>query len=137
VSDLRPACCVVCGEFRPVDILVRKCEECLTHVAVSPEAVDEVPAPTIPAQTILEEAAEVTSGSRQRAYGHPRDNHGNTAALWGAYLTRKYGFEGDLTARDVCLMMVLLKVSRDANKPGRDNLVDMAGYARNAEMIDQ
>jgi hypothetical protein len=34
------------------------------------------------------------------------------------------------------MLMVLLKVSRDANKVNRDNLVDICGYARNAEMIE-
>jgi hypothetical protein len=89
-------------------------------------------------QTILHEALEITSGERNRAYGHPRENHQNTADFWTGYLRRKYGADvPTLTARDVCLMMVLLKVSRDANCERRDNLVDIAGYARNIEMIDE
>lgn len=88
-------------------------------------------------RTILDEAADITANDRQRYYGHPADNHGNTAALWTAYLERKFGFPGTLTGRDVCLMMVLLKISRDANKVNRDNLVDGAGYLRNAEMIEE
>jgi hypothetical protein len=87
--------------------------------------------------TILSEAADITSNDRQRYYGHPADNHGNTAALWTAYLQRRFGVELELAARDVCLLMVLLKVSRDANKVNRDNLVDICGYARNAEMIEE
>jgi len=90
-----------------------------------------------PKPTILQEAAEVTAGDRQKFYGHPKDNHGNTAALWGAYLTRRFGAGVTLDARDVCLMMALLKISRDANRRKRDNLVDIAGYARNAEMVDE
>lgn len=86
---------------------------------------------------ILEEAQQVTAEDRQRYYGHPADNHGNTADLWSSYLRRKYGSSFELSARDVCLMMVLLKVSRDANRQKRDNLIDMAGYARNAEMIEE
>jgi hypothetical protein len=86
--------------------------------------------------TILEEAAHITATDRQRAYGHPSDNHGNTAALWKAYIERRFGVSlGDFDARDVCMMMVLLKVSRDANLRTHDNLVDICGYARNAEMI--
>lgn len=94
--------------------------------------------------TILDEAAEVTAGDRQHFYGHPADNHGNTAELWTSYLMRRFveGFNGrigmvKLNARDVCNMMVLLKVSRDANRPKRDNLVDICGYARNAEQIEE
>jgi len=87
--------------------------------------------------TILEQAAQITAEDRQRFYGHPADNHGNTAALWSAYVRRKFGVDLELSARDVCMMMVLLKVSRDANKPQPDNLVDICGYARNAEMVQE
>jgi len=90
-----------------------------------------------PTPTVLEEAADITAGSRQELYGHPRDNHGSTAQLWGAYLTRRFGREIPLDARDVCIMQVLLKVSRDANERKRDNLVDICGYARNAEMLEE
>jgi len=89
-----------------------------------------------PPESVLAEAARVTAGDRQRYYGHPSDNHGNTAELWTAYLRRKYGITQALGARDVCMMMILLKVSRDANAPKRDNLVDVCGYARNAEQVD-
>lgn len=88
-------------------------------------------------ETVLEEAARISSGDRQRYYGHPADNHGNTAELWAAYLERRFGTGVALTARDVCLMMILLKVSRDANAVKRDNLVDICGYARNAEQIEE
>ena len=91
----------------------------------------------VPPPTVLEEAADITTNDRQRYYGHPKYNHGNTADMWSAYLNRKYGFEGPLDARDVCMMMVLLKVSRDANSPKRDNLVDICGYTRNAEQVDE
>lgn len=90
-----------------------------------------------PDMTILEEAQKLTSGARQKSYGHPYDNHTNTANFWSEYLARKYGLSVRLTGRDVCMMMILLKISRDANKEQRDSLVDVAGYARNAEMIDE
>ena len=85
---------------------------------------------------VLDKADEVTSNDRNRYYGHPLDNHTNTAAFWSSYLNRKYGSDISLSARDVCMMMILLKVSRDANKQNEDNLVDICGYARNAEMVD-
>lgn len=85
---------------------------------------------------VLHKADEVTSKDRNRYYGHPLDNHTNTAAFWSAYIGRKFGVNVSLTARDVCMMMVLLKVSRDANKENEDNLIDICGYARNAEMVN-
>ncbi len=90
------------------------------------------------ASTILEEAASVTSGDRQTSYGHPKHNLRNTALFWTAYLYRKYGEKSpSLSAEDVAMMMILLKVSRQANAPKRDNLVDIAGWARTVEMLGE
>jgi hypothetical protein len=92
----------------------------------------------LPRLNVLAEAARVVSGDRQHSYGHPRENHGCTAVMWTAYLTRKYGADQHaLDARDVCMLNALQKISRDANRPKRDNLIDVAGYMRNAEMIDE
>lgn len=90
----------------------------------------------------LLEADRITQADRQRYYGHPLDNHGTTAEMWHAYLLRRgwtapKGGEEALNVRDVCMMNVLLKISRDANAPKRDNLVDGAGYLRNAEQAEQ
>lgn len=92
-----------------------------------------------PPPNVLLEAQHITAGDRQRYYGHPLDNHGATAALWTAYLRRRRMLPHGtaLSARDVCMLNVLQKVSRDANRQHRDNLVDIAGYARNAEMVDE
>ena len=86
-------------------------------------------------ETILEEAVRVVDGPRQQDYGHPHVNHGCTAALMLAYLTRRYG-TASFDARDVCVFNMLQKISRLANTPDhRDSLVDLAGYARNYEML--
>lgn len=91
----------------------------------------------MPEKNILEEALRIVDGDRGKFYGHPLDNHGNTAEFWAAYLERRFGVKVTLNARDVCLMQILLKVSRDANMPKEDNLVDICGYARNAQMIEE
>lgn len=79
---------------------------------------------------VLLDADAIVSGARQDSYGSPRENHGRTASLWSSYL----GIP--VSARDVCMLNILQKVSRDAHRPGRDNLLDIAGYARNAELVD-
>ncbi len=43
----------------------------------------------------------------------------------------------EVTAEQVCLCMVALKMSRQCHKPKRDNLVDGCGYLRNVEMIEE
>lgn len=90
-------------------------------------------------ETILAEAERIASADRQRYYGHPLDNHRCTAEMWQAYLLR-CGWTPPargMNVRDVCQLNILQKISRDANQPKRDNLVDTCGYARNAEQADE
>lgn len=89
-------------------------------------------------ETVLEEAARIVDGDRNAAYGDPTGNHGCTADMWTAYLLRRglLAAGAVLDARDVCLLNVLQKASRDAHWRQRDNLVDVCGYARNAEIVD-
>lgn len=74
---------------------------------------------------ILEEAAEIISGARQEQYGSPEDSFQKIADFWSTYL------DHPISAQDVSLMMVMLKVARvpDGNKASRDTMVDIAGYA--------
>lgn len=88
--------------------------------------------------SVLEEAAELVNGDRQQAYGHPRDNHACTAALWNAYIERTtHAGTMQLDAFDVCMLNILQKVSRLAHSRHRDGLVDLAGFAANADMVDE
>jgi len=68
---------------------------------------------------------------RERAadYGTPEENHARTAALWSAYLGTP------VSSHDVCMLNVLQKVSRAKHKVTPDSLLDVAGYAANAELI--
>lgn len=80
-------------------------------------------------ETILDEAARITSGDRQQAYGHPYDNHGRTAAMFAAYKGIPFSRE------DVIAFNIIQKLSRNFNQIKRDNYTDIAGFARNGEMI--
>jgi hypothetical protein len=66
---------------------------------------------------------------RQADYGDAGHNHRRIAALWSAYLGTH------ISAHDVAMCMVLVKVSRA--KAGRrdDNYTDMAGYAEIARRL--
>ena len=87
---------------------------------------------------VLEEANKLTAGDRQQAYGNPVDVYAPVADMWQAYLD---ALDVDnclmLTAKDVMLMMALLKIGREGSREKRDNLVDAAGYLRCVEMIDE
>ena len=71
----------------------------------------------------LEEALKITAGNRHAIYGDKIKNHCNIASLWSAYLGR------EITARDVALMMTLLKIARTKiGSHNADCYVDGAGY---------
>lgn len=81
------------------------------------------------AESILEEADRLVSTDRQADYGHPLDNWTQTAALWSAIL----GVE--VTPEQGLLCMIAAKISRETNAPKRDNLVDIAGYAKCIDLV--
>lgn len=73
--------------------------------------------------TIAEEAHNIIYGDRESTYGEPDKNLKVIAGLWSAYLGT------EITATQVCDLMVLLKVARLKNSPGhRDSKVDIVGY---------
>ena len=84
-----------------------------------------------PDGSILASAHKAVHGARMEDYGHPKDNHQRTADLWSTYLGCT------VTAEQVCFLNILQKISRSINKPTRDTLVDIAGYAANIEMIQE
>lgn len=80
-------------------------------------------------ETILQEAQRLIYGDRNTSYGNPLDDFKCSADMLSAYLSRKYGMQIVLEPEDIPAMMVCVKLSRQANHPKRDNLVDLAGYA--------
>ena len=83
------------------------------------------------ADSILQEAIDVTTGERAATYGPPEVDYGRTAAIWSAILGHK------VTAYQAALCMIGVKLSRLVNTPGhRDSHVDIAGYSDVAYRID-
>lgn len=80
-------------------------------------------------ETILEEAARIVAGDRQKEYGDIRECFIHISELWSAYLGKQ------ISIFDVAHMMMLLKISRNRHDIKRDGLVDIAGYARCAELL--
>lgn len=86
-----------------------------------------------PRTSVLEEALLLTTRDRQDSYGRPETAFGRAAALWTSLLGSR--LKSPITAQEVGLMMVLLKLSRQMHKSKRDNLVDAAGYINCAHMV--
>ena len=77
-------------------------------------------------RTILEKAIQCVDADKMEAYGPARENFGRWRDLCQA--TGRHGL-ADITAEDLAIVMILLKVSRETQSPNPDNCVDIAGYA--------
>jgi hypothetical protein len=82
-------------------------------------------------RTICEIADYLTSEDRIKDYGHPADNFADIAAMWSVIIGT------NVTPTQVGLCNVATKICRHLNKEKRDNLIDMAGYAKTLDIIAQ
>jgi|TARA_B100001093_G_scaffold371855_1_gene356812 hypothetical protein len=71
----------------------------------------------------LDTAAKIVTGQRQHDYGDKYQNHKNIAKLWSSYL------DYEISAHDVAICMLLVKIARIKHRPTKDCYIDMAGYA--------
>jgi len=69
---------------------------------------------------ILSEAYRLTHDDRNKDYDEPVRNHEQIASA----ILKK-----ELTAKDIAIVQIATKLSRESFKHKRDNLVDLAGYA--------
>ena len=75
-------------------------------------------------ENILEEALRITSSDRRSAYGHPRNDFERTAKISSILLGK------ELSAKEIVLILIAMKLSRHAFKYKRDTILDVAGYSR-------
>lgn len=74
----------------------------------------------------MAEANALVNGDRQADYGSPALNYQGIALVWSGILVKK--LKEPITNEEAALMMVGVKVQRQAMKPKRDNMVDAHGY---------
>jgi hypothetical protein len=86
-------------------------------------------------ESILDEAKRITEGVRRAEYGAPADDFARAAQMWTGILARKLREGEHVTAMDIPLCMIAIKLARQSHRHKRDNLVDIAGYARTAAMV--
>lgn len=83
------------------------------------------------AEKVLQRAIKIVTGNRQEEYGSAEDSFSNIADLLNASgVQMSNGKNGRaLHADDTAMMMIMLKMGREQNKPKLDNMVDVCGYA--------
>jgi hypothetical protein len=86
-------------------------------------------------ESILDEAKRITAGTRRAEYGAPADDFARTALMWTGILAHKLREGQAISAMDIPLCMIAIKLARQSHCHKRDNLVDIAGYARTAAMV--
>ncbi len=86
-------------------------------------------------EPVLDQAQRITASDRQDDYGHPSEDFALTARMWTGILAAKLREGAEVSAMDVPLCMIAVKLARQAHRHKRDNLVDIAGYARTAAMV--
>jgi len=107
---------------------------------------EDVRAPLMPGQGILapdsdhtelphEEAARIVLGPRGAYYDTPLRNLGRTGLIWSGILYGRLKPGETISAEDVALCMVGVKLARQAFRHKRDNLTDSHGYLMTIEMI--
>jgi hypothetical protein len=81
-------------------------------------------------KSICEIADNLVSSDRQSTYGHPYDNFKDIGRVWGMILNLP-----DIAPEKVGLMMAGVKIAREKFLPKRDNLIDLCGYAKTVDLI--
>lgn len=75
-------------------------------------------------EEIIKTVSDCILKDRQNTHGNPENNFQTIADFWNIYTGCNF------TAKDVSIMMILLKIARMKSSPNYlDNYVDAAGYA--------
>jgi hypothetical protein len=72
-------------------------------------------------------------GDRNDDYGDPKPDFERIATVFSGLLGEK--LKSPITAAEIPLLMIGLKLCREMHKPKRDNMVDVAGYGLCHEWI--
>jgi len=81
-------------------------------------------------KSVLELAEEITSAERIIQYGHPSKNFADIAKMWSVILNV------EVTPQQVGLCNIATKICREINSQKRDNLVDICGYAKAIDLVN-
>jgi len=81
-------------------------------------------------KTVCQIADELTSTDRINQYGHPKINMTEIAAMWSIILRTH------VSAEQVALCNIATKICRQMHQSKRGNLIDICGYAKVADKLN-
>lgn len=74
-------------------------------------------------------AKDIVNGQRQDTYGNPEDSFSFISLYWNTWILHRTGFDPQLNAFDVAMLMDLFKTARCCGQAfSRDNYIDKIGY---------
>jgi hypothetical protein len=83
-------------------------------------------------------AIQLVNNERNNDYGHPADDFMRVAGMMngiGFRFKEPNGKMRELSAKDVPIFMLIIKLCREVHKHKEDNLVDIHGYTNTLEMV--
>lgn len=83
--------------------------------------------------TIADEAKDLVYGDRSKSYGDWLDNASRAADIYNAWRRPAC----PINAEDINLILLALKMSREAVRHKQDNLVDIIGYTLLLDMLKE
>jgi len=96
-------------------------------------------------ESILDTAKRIVNKDRNKSYGHPSVDFGRVAGQLTALgfrvrdpradLDDNTAMTRDISAKDIPIIQICVKLSRQMNHYNPDSLVDIAGYAATAEKV--
>lgn len=114
------------SDLNPVDIL----KQALIFYTAHGKLPSEVSAEEIVKKPMLLQADALINGERQKDYGDKLQNFAQIAMGFQMILAPKLQATAEITAEDVALCMMQVKIARLTKSPDhKDSILDVAGYA--------
>lgn len=113
-------------------------ESTAENVAAARDRADASGSGVLRATDIAGRASDLVGGDRDRQHGQKHDNFSRIATMWNAWLSVRKDPAAPLTAHDVGVMMVAMKLARtQSGALNLDDYIDACGYAACAGEVAQ
>jgi len=91
-------------------------------------------------ESVVDKAIKLVNTDRQADYGHPAEDFTRATGMLSSLGFRFQNSDGtlrELSAIDIPIIQMCVKLSREVNRHKDDNVVDIIGYAKCLDMVYQ